>query len=212
MSEFVDIRVLGLLCSHLCHEIVNPLGAVNNGIELLIDVGDDMHDEALRLVEDSAQRTARRLQFYRMAYGVAGNSALPDLDSVRQLADGLLSEGRLSLEWPDAGRNPALRDGWGRMLLNLAAAAAESAPRGGSLTVSVDENSTPALLTVSVRGDRACIDESTRPVYLGDVPVESLTARNVHGYFTAFLVKSLGGVLKVVEPEDGVVGFEVRAG
>lgn len=209
MSELVDIRVVGLLCSHLCHELVNPLGAVNNGIELLMDVGDDMRDEALGLIESSAQRTTRRVQFYRMAYGVAGMSALEDLSAVRELTDGLLSEGRMSLEWPEADRNPALREGWGRMLLNMAAAAAETVPRGGSLTVSVDDAVNPASLSVTAHGDRARIEDSTRPVYAGDVAFESLTARNVHGYFTARLAESLGSTLLVSEPGDGVVRFEV---
>ncbi|MDH5412136.1 MAG: hypothetical protein OEY16_12165, partial [Alphaproteobacteria bacterium] len=63
MPEFVDMRMIGLLSSHLCHELVNPVSAVNNGIELLLDVGDDMRDEAMSLIENSAQRTAKRLQF-----------------------------------------------------------------------------------------------------------------------------------------------------
>ena len=87
MTKLVDIRVIGLLCSHLCHELVNPLGAVNNGIELLMDVGDDMRDEALGLIESSAERTTNRMQFYRMAYGMAGESALPELATVRDLTD-----------------------------------------------------------------------------------------------------------------------------
>lgn len=199
-----------MLCSHLCHELVNPLGAVNNGVELLMDVGDDMRDDALGLIESSAQRTTRRVQFYRMAYGVAGMSALEDLATIRELADGLLSEGRISLEWPDADRNPRLREGWGRMLLNMAAAAAETVPRGGVLTVSVDDSGAPASLSVTARGDRAQIDDSTRPVYNDDVAIDSLTPRNVHSYFTCRLAMSLGSPLSVTEPEDGVVRFEVR--
>lgn len=210
MSELVDIRIVGLLCSHLCHELVNPLGAVNNGIELLMDVGDDMRDDALALIESSAQRTTKRVQFYRMAYGVAGMSALEDLAAVRELADGLLAEGRISLEWPEGDRNPQLRQGWGRLLLNMTAAAAETMPRGGVLTVSVDDAATPRSLSVTARGDRARIEESTRSVYAGDVPVESLTPRNIHGYFTARLAQSLGSPLAVSEPEDGVVRFEAN--
>lgn len=210
MSELVDIRVVGLLCSHLCHELVNPLGAVNNGVELLMDVGDDMRDDALGLIESSAQRTTRRVQFYRMAYGIAGMTALEELAVVRELTDGLLAEGRINLDWPEAGRNPQLREGWGRMLLNMAAAAAETMPRGGTLTISVDDAASPATLSATARGERARIEDSTRPVYEGDVAVETLTPRNVHGYFTARLAVSLGSPLVVTEPQDGEVRFEVR--
>jgi histidine phosphotransferase ChpT len=183
MPELVDMRVIGLLSSHLCHELVNPLGAVNNGIELLLDVGDDMRDEAMGLIESSAQRAAKRLQFYRMAYGMAGMSSLDEMIKVRELTDDLLGEGRLSLEWPDAERNPHLQPGWGRMLMNLAAAAAETLPRGGVLTIGLDETEGPRLY-VDARGEPARLEESTRPVFFEDVPIDSLTPRNIHSYFT----------------------------
>ncbi len=211
MAESLDMRVVGLLCSHLCHEVVNPLGAVNNGIELLLDVGDEMRDEAMELIESSGQRATRRVQFYRMAYGMAGMNALNELAAVRALADGLLSEGRISVEWPDADRNPGLHPGWGRLLLNMAAAAAETIPRGGVITVRVDESRGIGGLMLTARGDRAGIEESTRPIFLSDVPVESLTPRNVHSYFTVKLAASLGARLTVSDGGNGEVRFEVAA-
>jgi len=210
MSELVDMRVIGLLSSHLCHELVNPLGAVNNGIELLMDVGDAMRDEALGLIESSAQRTAKRLQFYRMAYGNAGMSALGELVQVRDLTNDLLGEGRLSLEWPDEIRNPLLQPGWGRLLMNMAAAAAESLPRGGVLTSGLEDAGAGVLLYVEARGEPARLDELTRPVFFEDVTVETLTPRNVHSYFTVKLASSLGGQIKVLEGEQGLVRFEAR--
>jgi histidine phosphotransferase ChpT len=210
MSELVDIRVIGLLSSHLCHELVNPLGAVNNGIELLMDVGDDMRDEAMALIESSAQRTAKRLQFYRMAYGMAGVSAIEDLVSVRDLTNDLLGEGRLSLEWPEADRNPRLAPGYGRALMNMVAAAAECLPRGGVLVSGVDEADGSTLLYVEARGEPARLEESTRPIYFEDVPVEKLTPRNVHAYYTVKLIAGMGAELRVNEDTEGMVKFEIR--
>jgi histidine phosphotransferase ChpT len=209
MPELVDMRVIGLLSSHLCHELVNPLGAVNNGIELLLDVGDDMRDEAMGLIESSAQRTAKRLQFYRMAYGMAGMSSLDEMIKVRELTDDLLGEGRLSLEWPDAERNPHLQPGWGRMLMNLAAAAAETLPRGGVLTIGLDETEGPRLY-VDARGEPARLEESTRAVFFEDVPIDSLTPRNIHSYFTVRLAASMDVEIQIAENDEGRVRFEVR--
>lgn len=210
MADNLDMRVVGLLCSHLCHEVVNPLGAVNNGIELLLDVGDEMRDEAMGLIESSAQRATRRVQFYRMAYGMAGMNSLNELGEVRNLVDGLLAEGRVSLEWADADRNPALQGGWGRLLLNMAAAAAQTMPRGGVITVQVDDSKGIEGLAITARGDRAGIEESTRPVYLSDVPVESLTPRNIHSYFTVKLAANLGARLAVSDDGNGEVRFAVE--
>lgn len=210
MPDLVDMRVIGMLCSHLCHELVNPLGAVNNGIELLLDVGDDMQDDALSLIESSAQRATRRIEFYRMAYGMAGVSAVADLATARALADGLLVEGRLSLEWPDADRNPPLQPGWGRMLLNLAAAAAEALPRGGVLTMTLDDTAGAVYVRAVARGDRARLDESVRAVYSGDVPVDQLTPKNVHSYFTVKLAENLGTRVEISEDGESEVRFDVR--
>lgn len=210
MPDLVDMRVIGLLCSHLCHELVNPMGAVNNGIELLLDVGDDMRDDAMSLIESSAQRATRRVEFYRMAYGMAGMSMVGDLAEARRLTDGLLVEGRLSLEWPDAERNPTLQPGWGRMLLNLAATAAQALPRGGVLTMNVDDSGGGMHLSAVARGDRARVEDSLRSVLLADVPVEDLDPRNVHSYFTAKLAESLGGRVEISEHGETEVRFDVH--
>lgn len=210
MSELVDIRVIGLLSSHLCHELVNPLGAVNNGIELLMDVGDEMRDEALELIDSSGQRTAKRLQFYRMAYGMAGVTALADLAQVRELTNDMLGEGRISLEWPDETRNPELRNGWGRILMNLAAAAAETLPRGGVLICGLDDAAGGIRLYVEAKGQPARIDEATRPVFFGEIAVDDLTPRNVHSYFTKKLVSDLGGQLDAAENGEESVRFEAQ--
>jgi len=208
MSELVDMRVIGLLSSHLCHELVNPVGAVNNGVELLMDVGDDMRDEALGLIESSAQRTAKRLQFYRMAYGMAGMTALSDLRQLRDLTNDVLGEGRISLEWPDEERNPELKDGWGRLLMNMAASAAETLPRGGVLVCGLNHTDAGIRLYVEAQGQPARLEEATRPVFFGEVPVDSLTPRNVQSYFTKKLAASLDGQLEVTEDGEERVRFE----
>ena len=211
MSELVDMRVLGLLSKHLCHELINPVSAFNNGIELLMEVGDDMRDEVtMGLIETSAKKTARYLKFYRMAYGMADNSGLDVLTQVRDLTNDVLNEGRLSLEWPDEERNPRLKPGWGRMLMNMAAAAAEALPRGGVLVSGLDDAGDGARIYVVARGEPARLDELTRPVFFGDVAIDSLTARNVHSYFTVKLAASLGGRIEVTDGAEGVVRFEVR--
>jgi histidine phosphotransferase ChpT len=145
-----------------------------------------------------------------MAYGMAGATALGELSQARELVDGLLNEGRLSVEWPDAERNPALQPGWGRLLINLAAAAAESLPRGGVLTLEVDDSGAGVRLVAAARGDRARIEESTRAVYFEGAPVDDLTPRSVHSYFTVKLAQNLGGRIEVAEDADREVRFEAH--
>ena len=72
----VDRRIAELLCSRICHELVAGVAAINNGVELINEIDSSMFDEAMGLIGDSAQQASARVQYYRMAYGYAGNDAL----------------------------------------------------------------------------------------------------------------------------------------
>lgn len=213
MSELVDMRVFGLLCSHLCHELVNPLGAVNNGIELLMEDGDNMRDEALALVESSAMRTTHRVQFYRSAYGNSGATTLPDLSAVRILADALLEGEKVSLDWPDAARNPPLEDGWGRLLLNMIATATGALPRGGVVVPRVDDSGGAAgRIVVTARGERARISDKSRLVFAENPSIDEIDPYNVQDYFTTRLALEMGRPMEIVENGEIEIEFVVAFG
>jgi histidine phosphotransferase ChpT len=138
MSTSVDIRVLELLSSRLCHDLISPIGAVNNGLELLEDEDSGMADDALELSIKSAKKAADLLQAFRVALGAAGNQASVRLADARQLAAGILDGGKVSLVWPaeqDAVPAPV---GLAKLVLNLVMLAGECLPRGGSIAVALD--------------------------------------------------------------------------
>src|SRR3546814_8748518 len=118
-----------------------------------------MRDEVIALIGQSARQAAARLQFYRMAFGFAGTDGLQSNDTVRELAEGLLEGGRISLEWPPELRSATLSPGWGKIAMNMIALAAECLPRGGVLSV---EGRVVARLVVSAEGDGARIEEASR--------------------------------------------------
>src|SRR6185437_6806303 len=95
MSMLVEMRVVELLNSRLCHELVSPVGAINNGVELLGEEDPDFVRDAIQLIGQSARKASQRLQFYRFAYGTAvsagsgGGGAPP---SGRDLSQGLFDE------------------------------------------------------------------------------------------------------------------------
>ena len=101
MDSKIELRVLELLCSRLCHDLISPVKAVNNGIELLADHADDMSADIRDLLTLSAGTAAARLQFYRIAYGLGGQNAAPvGLPEAGRLAQGLLEDGKIELDWP----------------------------------------------------------------------------------------------------------------
>src|SRR5580700_11049943 len=97
----IDIRVLELLSSKICHDLVSPVSAINNGVELIEDIGGSVVDEAMKLIGDSAQHAARRLRLFRMAYGRAGSEEHLGVKDVRQNAEQYLAGGKSTLNWPE---------------------------------------------------------------------------------------------------------------
>src|SRR5207244_8833252 len=68
-----SVDLASLLCSRLCHDLMSPVGALNNGIELLADEQDpDMREKCLELLADSARASANKLKFFRLAFGAGG--------------------------------------------------------------------------------------------------------------------------------------------
>src|SRR5215470_5735951 len=96
----IDLRVAELLGSRLCHDLISPIGAVTNGIELIEEEGGRIAADALDLAGRSARQASRLLQFYRIAFGVGGGFSGSRLVDIRDLADGFLSSSRNRLDWP----------------------------------------------------------------------------------------------------------------
>src|ERR1700679_2040543 len=96
----IELRVLELLSSKLCHDLVSPVSAINNGVELVEDVGGEVVEEAMKLIGDSAAHASRRLRLFRMAYGRAGDDDNLNVKDVRQVAEQYMSGGKITLSWP----------------------------------------------------------------------------------------------------------------
>src|SRR5690606_38134497 len=102
-SLMIDLKLASLMSSKLCHDVIGPIGAICNGIELASDDGNaDMHVEALKLVSASAGEASARLQFYRLAFGLAGGMGQEvSIREARTLCRDLMSYGKVALDWPD---------------------------------------------------------------------------------------------------------------
>ncbi len=208
----IDLRIAELLASRLCHDLVGPIGAVNNGMELLADDDFGMADDAMELASGSARKATDCLQFFRMAYGMAGNRVGGDLHELRQLAQAYLKTSKAELDWPDGSLSREVPDGLGKLLLNMLELGLESLPRGGALTVSLSAGGgEPGRFCVEVvaLGDGVQLKPEMALALGPGVQVEDLTPRNVHGYFTRLLAERQGGRLDVEGPSDGRLRLSV---
>ena len=197
-----EIRLTELLCSKLCHDLVGPVGAIGNGMELLAEEDLGMSDEALELTAHSTRRASAILQFYRIAYGLGQTERRQDPKFLAELATGLLGDSRVSLDWPDEAKTQLWPEGSGKLILNMIALAQEALPTGGTVRVGIAENGGGAEISATAEGKDAGFNEATLEALSEGVTLQQLTPRNVHGYFTKMLSQRIGGRLEVATPES----------
>lgn len=207
------LELVALLASRLCHDLVGPIGAVHNGLEILADETDaEMRRRAIELTGQSATQAARRLQFYRLAFGGARrDSASLSLGEARDAARGLFESGKIALEWPDAYLDPELTSDRTvvKLLLNMIVVGAEALARGGTLSVSLSRDDSRLRLLVSASGPGANLSDETRMLLAGAEDSDAVNARSVLPFFSACLAEALNSGIKSSSPEVGRVEIEV---
>jgi len=203
----IDLRVAQLLCSRLCHDLVGPAGAVNAGLELAGSApGGD--SDALALAASSGRQMGRRLQFFRIAFGFGGGDGAMTLAEARELAEGHLAGGTVTLDWPaESGADISRPRPMAvvRLVLNVVLLGVGTLPRGGTLSVRLAELGGDLGAAFTAAGPDVRIDSDVASAMAPDVPAETLTARTVHGHLAALLASSLGA-----EIETEVLGTEAR--
>ena len=205
MAAAADLRLSELLASKLCHDLVGPVGAVNNGMELLAEDDLLMGDEAVKLVNSSAQQAGTILQFYRLAYGASGGS-VTDYGMVRDLVEKMLQHQKSDLLWPES-LPVMLPTVLPKLILNLCQLGAESLPRGGKVALAIAANGEATDLTVTAQGTDARLRPESEVGLDEHVEIDDLTPRNVHAYFTRELIRQSGSKLSLTCDMPGEVRF-----
>ena len=157
------VELASLLCSRLCHDLMSPVGALNNGLELLADEQEpEMRERCMELVSDSARASANKLKFFRLAFGAGGGFGdLVDTREARGAIEGLYGEEkRIELGWmlPDE----RLPKGAVKLLLNLAMLAGDALVRGGRLDIGAEQSATQLEIVIRAEGSRILLDPSLR--------------------------------------------------
>jgi histidine phosphotransferase ChpT len=194
MTQLIDLRVLELLAARLCHELIGPVAAIGNGVELLADEEPDFVREAVTLVEESARKANRRLQFYRFAYGFSGGE--PTGPPPQQLVSALFADSGVACEYREAVR--ALPFDWQKLACNMLAIGGEVLSRGGRLVIDAG-TAGPEL---EGEGEGAGPSAQIRDALTLATPLAELSSRNVGAYFTGLVAAALGCRI-VVDAQPG---------
>jgi histidine phosphotransferase ChpT len=203
-----DLEFAALLVSRVCHDLVSPVGAVVNGLEVLEEERDTaLRADALKLVASSAALAAARLQFVRIAFGTAGSAGAElDLTEVGRMVTGFLSGGKARLAWGVAPVN--WPKDWAKLLMNCAIIAADALPRGGHVSVRISESAAIPGFVVSATGQNARVHEEVARMLHGE-PSLPLDGRTIQSYLTYRLANVLHTQL-VLHTGEGAV--ELSAG
>ncbi len=199
-----------LLCSRLCHDLVSPVGALSNGIELLSDETDpEMQAQCLQLLSDSVQQASNRLKFFRLAFGGGGNfSAQVDIREAQSALQGMFPPDKVRVEWliiPALLPKTAIK-----VLLNLSLIAGDALLRGGVLQVAIEQSGAMLDIAVRAEGPRLLLGEDLRQALDGATPEGEMTPRVAPALLVRSLLAECGGTLQVSEPEPGILVLGAR--
>ncbi|HEY7842495.1 MAG TPA: histidine phosphotransferase family protein [Bradyrhizobium sp.] len=194
------LELAALLCSRVCHDLISPVGAIVNGLEVLDDnPKPEDRDFALDLIRKSAKTASARLQFCRLAFGAAGSAgAQIDLGDALNMAKGHIEDGKCTIAW----NLPRLLLPKNRvkLLLNMLVIAQHTIPRGGTLTVDPIGGGETMGFKVSATGLNARLPQNIADL-LANSQAAGIDAHAVQPYYTRLLAEACG--LKVTLKSEG---------
>lgn len=202
------LDLASLLCSRLCHDMLSPVGALSNGLELLVEEKDpEMRQRCFELLEQSAKASADKLKFFRLAFGAAGGfgEQVP-VNEARPLVDALVgANGRVAVNWMfgvDSLPKPAVKT-----LLNLALIGLDALVRGGTLDVGAEVRDGVTEIVVRAAGQRIAFDPAIGQALEGALPTSELSSRTAPAAMVHQLAAAVGGGVQVhIAPDILVLG------
>ena len=214
----LDLNALdlsALLCSRVCHDVISPVGAIVNGLEVLEDDQDEsMRTFALDLIRKSASHASARLQFARIAFGAAGSAgASIDLADAEKVSRGMFSDEKTKLTWsaPQAlyPKNKV------KLLLNLVMIATSTIPRGGVIDVVVTGDGEAPTLLLKTKGSHARIPAHVEDLIAGQSETGTVDAHGILAVYAGLVARAASmGVTFSIEGDEVTIRSEptVQAG
>ncbi|WP_061926031.1 histidine phosphotransferase family protein [Altererythrobacter epoxidivorans] len=206
MTQTSVTELASLLCSKLCHDMLSPVGAMSNGLELLADEKDpEMRARCIELLEQSATISTNKLKFFRLAFGAAGGfgDAVP-VEEVREVIDALAADNkRIEVNWAIEGSSlpkPAVK-----VMLNFAHIALDALIRGGTLDIGAEMRDGNAEIVVRASGDRIAFDDTIGKALEGRLAPGELSSRTAAAHMIALLAEEIGGGLQFKRDDNALV-------
>ncbi|MGO4563733.1 histidine phosphotransferase ChpT [Rhizobium sp. 2YAF20] len=207
MSKNPNLTLAGpdlaaLLCSRVCHDVISPVGAINNGLELLDEGGADA--DAMDLIRTSALNASVRLKFARLAFGASGSvgASIDTGEAERAVKDFAEAEKKTEVTW--VGPRAIVAKNRVKLLMNLFLVAYGSIPRGGSLEVTLENPEFDAKFTIVAKGRLMRVPPKFAEI-CSSVIEEAIDAHSIQPYYTVLLAEESGMELKYTSTAEEIV-------
>ncbi|GAB1582656.1 histidine phosphotransferase ChpT [Phyllobacterium phragmitis] len=191
-----------LLCSRICHDIISPVGAINNGLELLEEGGAD--EDAMNLIKASARNASARLQFARIAFGAAGSAGVQiDTGDAQNVASEYMKGEKAEFSWN--GNRVLLPKNKVKLLLNLILIGNAAIPRGGSLVAAIENAEAEPRFVITAKGPMLRVPPKFLELHSGKTPEEPIDAHSVQPYYTLLLAQEAGMTISIHATAEEIV-------
>jgi histidine phosphotransferase ChpT len=204
-SSIEALDLAALLCSRVCHDLISPVGAIVNGLEVLEEEKDEATKTfALDLIKKSAGTASAKLQFCRIAFGAAGSAgAQIDLGDAEKIARGFFEDDKTKLAWNLP--RVLLAKNRVKLLLNMLLIAGQTITRGGQLTVDPIGAGETMGFKVSASGANAKFSPAVASLLTGDAEPETLDAHRIQPFYAGLLARACGVTPAIAMDGDAVV-------
>lgn len=189
-----------LLCSRVCHDVISPVGAINNGLELLDEGGAD--EDAMDLIRSSAHNASVRLKFARLAFGASGSvgASLDTGEAEKAVQDFVSADNKTEVVWH--GNRAIIAKNKVKLLLNLFLIAYGSIPRGGTVEIVLEDLETAPRFKMTARGKMVRVPPKFLEIHSGNAE-EAIDAHSVQPYYTVLLADEAGmSISSTASPDE----------
>lgn len=206
MDDRQSIDLAAMLCSRLCHDMLSPVGALSNGLELLaLETDPEMRANVMQLLEQSARISTDKLKFFRLAFGAAGGfGEQVEIGEPQALIQALIADkSNIEINWALAGTTlakPAVK-----VLLNFAQIAIDALVRGGTLDIGAEQRGGASEIVVRASGPKIAFDDTIGRALDGSLDRSELSSRTAAAHMIALLAQQSGGGLQYHRSDDALV-------
>jgi histidine phosphotransferase ChpT len=202
MIQLDSLDLAALLCSRVCHDVISPVGAIVNGLEVLAEDKDaGMREFAMEMINKSAKSASARLQFARIAFGAAGSAGSAiDTGDAENVARGFFNDDKIRMSW--SGPRLLMPKNRVKLLLNLLVIGASCIPRGGSLDCVIEGDGDTPTFTVTAQGKNARIPHGVEQSIAGSPENGMVDAHGVQPFYAGMIARASDMTVEIALNEE----------